>query len=281
MSAKRRSKQTRARRTKRTPPRARSKPYASAQGKPRGVRRPEGRQDSPRLGRPRFLWSRLAALALLAGLVAALAFLFLDDRLYVTSAEVSGLTYSDQEAVIRAADVQDYSLFWVNTRAAQQRVEGLPYVRRAAVRPILPDRVHIQVVEREPVAIWRHNGEDLWVDAEGVTMPVASQIASLPVLEDLDGSSREKTGYVDATLIAGVRQISRTLPDVQQLAYDRKHGLHFREESGTMVYLGEPHRLAERIKELSILRSSLARQGQVAAEINLRYEGGYYYRLAP
>jgi cell division protein FtsQ len=260
---------------------ARSKRYASAQDKPRGARRREGRRALSRLQRPRFLWGRLAALGLVAGLVTALAFLFLDDRFYVTSAEVSGLTYSDQEAVIRAADVQDYSLFWINTRAAQERIEGLPYVRRATVRPVLPDRVRIQVIEREPEAVWRHGGSDYWVDVEGVTMPLTSPIVGLPILEDLDGSSLDGTGRVDVALIAGIRQISQLLPDVRQLAYNREHGLHFREGSGTMVYLGEPHRLAERIQELSILQNSLIRQGQVASEINLRYEGGYYYRLLP
>jgi cell division septal protein FtsQ len=221
---------------------------------------------------------RLAALVAVIGLVAALAWLFLDERFYVSNADITGLRYSSASDVYRQAGIDGYSIFWVDKDDTAERIEALPYVKTATVQSSLPNRVRIAVDERTPVAVWKVDGRDYWVDVEGITMPVASPVDALPVLWDLDGSTVDPSGRVDGELIAAARTLKEQQPGVAEFGYDRVNGLQFRMPTGTVVHLGKPEGLAKRVRELAALQQSLASQGTTPAEINWRVEDGYYLR---
>lgn len=215
------------------------------------------------------------------GLVALAVFLFNDTRFYVHTAAIRGLRHTSAEQVYRQADIDQYSIFWIDDRAVERRIEALPYVKQATVQSALPNHVRIEVVEREPMVLWRVDGQEHWVDSEGVTMPVASSTAAqdLPVLWDLDGSTAADDGRLDPQLIASLRQVKQQAPEVTDFGYDRINGLQFRFPSGSFVYLGHPEGMAQRVASLLVLHQSLASQGQAPAEINWRFENGYYLRL--
>lgn len=224
---------------------------------------------------------RVLALAAAAGLITLLAFLFLDGRFYVNTVEVSGLTYASREEILQVARVQDYSVFWIHRGDVERRIEALPFVQSARVRLMLPNKVRIQVVERRPVALWQVNGQSFWVDGEGVALPVAGQLAGLPVLVDLDGSTVDEGGRIAMQVLQSVVELQRAMPDVGQFAFDRSRGLHFVTASGALVVLGRNQKLAQRVQELMAIQASLAAQGETASEINLSHEGGHYLKLTP
>jgi len=204
--------------------------------------------------------------------------LFVDGSFYVSKADITGLRFSSASEVYRQAGIDSYSIFWVNGRNVAGRLEALPYVKSATVSTSLPNRVRIAVEERDPVAVWKAGGRDFWVDIEGITMPVASQVDGLPVLWDLDGSTVAVGGRIDRELISAVRALKQQQPNVSEFGYDRINGLQFRMPTGTIVYLGKPDGLAKRIQELLVLQQSLASQGSTPAEINWRVEDGFYLR---
>ncbi|MCA9870275.1 MAG: FtsQ-type POTRA domain-containing protein [Anaerolineae bacterium] len=239
--------------------------------KPRKPRKP--------LAMPRVDKGRALAVILAVALAALVVFGFADSRFYVQTADIRGLAHSPADEVYRQADVDGYSIFWVNARAAAQRIEALPYVKRATVQTSLPNRVLIDIEERVPVAVWRVNGQELWVDVDGVTMPIASQDIQLPVFTDLDGSSVQPDGSVDPLLISSVHELKQRLPEINEFAYDRFNGLQFHLASGTAVLLGSPDGLAQRVEELLVLQGSLASLGQMPLEIDWRFEDGYTLKL--
>jgi len=53
---------------------------------------------------------------------------------------------------------------------AQQRVESLSWVDRAVVRRLWPDRIVVQIIERQPYALWQYEGEVKVVDAKGTAI---------------------------------------------------------------------------------------------------------------
>jgi cell division septal protein FtsQ len=224
---------------------------------------------------------RSRALAGVAALTLAglLAFGFFDSRFYVQAADISGVQYSPLEQVNHQAALDGYNIFWVNARAAAQRIEALPYVKQADVLVALPNRVQIEVTERTPVAVWRVGGQDLWVDVEGVTMPVASPSLAMPLLTDFDGSSVLPEGGIDPQLISSIDELKQRLPEVTAFAYDRFNGLQFRLPGGANVLLGKPEGLAQRVEELLVLQASLASFGQQPLEIDWRFEDGYTLKL--
>ena len=51
--------------------------------------------------------------------------------------------------------------------AARRRVEALAWVHRASVERILPNTVLLNVEERQPAALWQHNGKFALIDGKG------------------------------------------------------------------------------------------------------------------
>ena len=76
-----------------------------------------------------------------------------------------------EEDVRRALGVYagDY-LFGIDMDGAQQRVESLSWVDRAVVRRLWPDRIVVQIIERQPYALWQYEGEVKVVDAKGTAI---------------------------------------------------------------------------------------------------------------
>ena len=59
------------------------------------------------------------------------------------------------------------SLLTYDVGAARGRIESLPWVRKAEVSRIFPDRLHVLIEERVPVAVWEHRGKTTLVDRQG------------------------------------------------------------------------------------------------------------------
>ena len=61
-------------------------------------------------------------------------------------------------------------IFTFDIQAARHRVEGLPWVRAAQIERVLPDTILLKVEEREPLALWQHNGQFALIDYEGIVI---------------------------------------------------------------------------------------------------------------
>ena len=51
--------------------------------------------------------------------------------------------------------------------AVRGRVEGLPWIRSARVERMLPNTILLNVEERQPLALWQHQGQFALIDHEG------------------------------------------------------------------------------------------------------------------
>ena len=54
-----------------------------------------------------------------------------------------------------------------DTRAAQDRIERLPWVERASIERVLPDRLEVRISERSPAAVWRRGDRNFLIDQSG------------------------------------------------------------------------------------------------------------------
>ena len=54
--------------------------------------------------------------------------------------------------------------------AARRRVEDLPWIKSAQIERILPQTIFMKVEEREPLAIWQHQGQFSLIDHEGAVI---------------------------------------------------------------------------------------------------------------
>lgn len=79
------------------------------------------------------------------------------------------------DAIRRAAGVnRGDPIFAASPEEVKERLESIPGVREAQVERVLPNALHIHIVERRPVAIWQHDGQLNLIDDKGVVMSEAA-----------------------------------------------------------------------------------------------------------
>ncbi len=87
------------------------------------------------------------------------------------------------EADVRAAIgiYQGDYFFDTDLQRAQERTESLPWVDRAVVRRLWPNRIVVQLVETTPVAFYQENGQIYLADSKGaIVAPLTEETAALP-----------------------------------------------------------------------------------------------------
>lgn len=163
-------------------------------------------------------WRRILAAGLalveLAVLVTALA----HPTFAVRHVEVTGThRLTTSEVVSRAGLVEAGSIFAVDPSAVSSRLKTSSWVRSSTVAETLPDRVVLQVVEWQPVAVYQpSNGHPYYLSEEAVALgPAGSPEASSGMLL-VEGpqASDPKPGrrVFDSRLLVALVNIQRTLP---------------------------------------------------------------------
>ncbi len=79
------------------------------------------------------------------------------------------------------------TLLGFDTRAAQDRIEKLPWVERASVERVVPDRVEVRIVERTPYAVWRLGSSEFLIDKTGRALGAAPKGADAQPLPRVAG----------------------------------------------------------------------------------------------
>lgn len=109
---------------------------------------------------------------------------------------LEGRKYTSRQAVDEALEVKPGdAIFGLSLQEIRQRLEAVPRVKYAEVARVLPDQLHVRLVEREPVAVWQNNGKLSLIDPDGVVMEYA-EIKNYPNLllvvgEDAPTHTRE------------------------------------------------------------------------------------------
>lgn len=253
------------------------------------------RKSSVRYGRSRwstFLrWLQLmAALLLLAALVVGIYFahLFLsrDSRFRIASSsniEVSGTAEVSRSEVlpIFGEDI-GRNIFFIPLAERRRQLEQLPWVEHATVMRILPAQIHVQIVERQPVAFARQGQQFGLVDADGVllTMPatlMAQHHYSFPTLSGINPAeplaARRQRMELYLRLLhdldAGGQHVSSQISEVD--LSDPEDARVTMQADTTLLHFGEDH-FVERYQNYRENIAQLHQQYPNLEAIDLRYE---------
>jgi cell division protein FtsQ len=111
-------------------------------------------------------------------------------------------------------------IFAVDLERAKQRLEALPWVHSATIVRRLPGTLHVKLVERQPLALWQHDGKIELIDRGGTVIPATrlDRFAKLPLVVGTDaagraaellamlGSEPELASRVTAAILVGGRR---------------------------------------------------------------------------
>jgi cell division protein FtsQ len=117
--------------------------------------------------------------------------------LRVEQIEVTGLKRMDRMSVYAVAlDQQSRAMPLVDLEAVRQKLLRYGWIKDAHVSRRLPDTLLVDIVEREPAAVWQDNGQLTLIDASGVLLePVdPDAIPDLPLVIG-PGADRQEAAY--------------------------------------------------------------------------------------
>lgn len=139
------------------------------------------------------------------------------------------------------------SIWTIDTNAARHRLETLPWIEKAALKRIFPDRLRVEIKEREPVAIWRDATRAFAVADDGRVLGAVEQ-SRFPRLPVVFG---EKAAGDAANIIVEVRRLPELAAHVAlfERVAERRWTLHLK--SGRRILLpadGQAHALLSLLK---------------------------------
>lgn len=199
----------------------------------------------------------------------------------VASVEVSGNSQVTREEVVALLGCGEgagaSSVFALVPREAEGRLVGHPWVRRAQVERVLPDRVRVVLEEREVGGLVML--DQLYIaDREGVPFKTIGLEEGLDgaIVTGLRGRPEELTGLDHARIREAFEVMSRyealglgSYDGLSEVQVDPLLGVTLVTERRFMrVYLGEG-RLGERLWRLGEIYGELASRGMAAREVRL------------
>lgn len=168
-------------------------------------------------------------------------------------------------------------IFQYSVTTLRERLEALPYVRSAVVERELPGTLHIHLLEREPVAMWSHQGKYLLVDMDGKIMPGQGIKTSkrLPLIAGGEDAPEHVPNLM--RLLVSEPDLFKQVASAARIG-DRRWNVRLK--NGIEVKLPErnPEQAWRRLAQMQREQNVLAR---AVSSIDLRLEDRVFIRLLP
>jgi cell division protein FtsQ len=194
--------------------------------------------------------------------------------------QVNGeLVHVAREEVVNALQGKvSGTFFTVELDAIRAAFESVPWVRRAEVRRLWPDRIEVRVEEHVPLARWGEASRGELVSVHGEVFTAALD-AQLPVLHGPPGSEREVTARY-----ARLREQFAALELAPvQLLLSQRHAWQLRLSNGLSLQLGrdsEKDPVQQRVARfIEAYPRTLAKLNRRIEYVDLRYPNGFALRV--
>ncbi|GAK44873.1 polypeptide-transport-associated domain-containing protein [Tepidicaulis marinus] len=195
----------------------------------------------------------------------------------VQDVTVEGRERTPVREVMRALDVErGMSIFLVDVEAARERLERLDWVASASVTRFWPDRIHVELNERVPYAVWQRGGRLAIVDRQGqpITENHIEEYAHLPLV--VGHGAADEAPVIQELLAQWPALHSRVRAAVR--VGDRRWNLRL--ENGVDVLLPERH-VERALAELVAIENSHRVLARDIEAIDLRLADRFTIRLTP
>jgi cell division protein FtsQ len=234
----------------------------------------------------------LGALIVLGGLAASIfllkSYLGRDARFRIAGAgniEATGLTeVSRTEMLPVFGEDIGRNIFFVPLNERRKQLEQIPWIERATVMRLLPDRIRVSVVERQPVAFVRQGQQIELVDASGVllSMPAAMMAQhhySFPVVTGIDprdppASRKARMAFYQrllAELDSGGQHLSEQISEIDLTNAEDARVLMPEQGTDILAHFGDD-RFLERYQRYKAHIAEWRQQYPSLAAVDLRYD---------
>ncbi len=211
----------------------------------------------------------LLSVLLLAVLTLLTSQFFTTYRFYVYEAEVQGNQFVDQIEIYDASGMDEWNIFWIKPKQVEAAISKLPGIKEARVICRLPNRVRIEVVERQVQIVWQRDEERYWVDSQGIVLPSEGELEGVLLIQDSTTGPLEVGDRIDPEVITSALGLWQVLPTAA-LQYSENKGFSF-DQWGYPIYFGTGD-VAEKMAILDALLRDLSSEGIQPAYVDLRFK---------
>jgi len=187
--------------------------------------------------------------------------LLLASHLQLDKIEVQGCNRMDPQQIIEAASVPpEAPMLNLDLREISRRVESFPWVRSCVVRRVLPDKLALQVIERNPIAMIRLD-KLYYVDEDGTPFkePSPGEPLDYPIVTGWDDQAWKQGERKD--LIGEALWFIREMRNYPHLSKEGVSEIHFNEigdvtiftaKGGTIIHMrrGDMELKVKRLEEV-------------------------------
>ncbi len=199
------------------------------------------------------------------------------DTFYVFGLETNGLRYLTNAEVEHASGIDGYSIFFVDARKVERAVLKLPEVRAARVTAGLPNRVVVEIDERQPEITWQRGAESYWVDRDGIVFRARVNLTQLITIRDLDQTIVKPGQPARPDAINAYRALRAFLADgPRAFEWSAARGLAYTDEHGWKIYLGGANEMAGKLAKLDALVPQLVSRNAQIKFIDLSKGDPFY-----
>lgn len=207
--------------------------------------------------------------------VAVLCLLFIYAYSYLLSmpyfeikeVSVRGLKeLTEKDILTLAAIPPQQNLLSVNTEALVLRVSANPWVKNIYAGRELPNRLVLEVRERNPVAMVKQASDFYLMDNEGVVFKKFGKgdDVDLPILTGIDGKEKEKSKLLLSTLNL-LKTMSASgrynyLGAISEVKVDDIFGLSLLTDTGLYLKLGADN-YENKLKQLNVVMADVEKRG--------------------
>ena len=211
----------------------------------------------------------------------------------VSTLDVAGLVRLTNEEINSVANVIGKSIILVSPSNLEQNLQAaFPELVNVSVDTQVPNKVAVNLVERQPVFTWQQDGQTFWVDADGVAFKphgeggpsITVQGSELLSITPPDSENIEEeikpSQTLPVELVNAILTVSQEAPENTPLVYDSRHGLGWQDPRGWQVFFGKGDDQID-MKLLVYYKTwkRLKKAGIRPALINVEHVHAPFYRL--
>lgn len=196
----------------------------------------------------------------------------------VRRVEIKGLNKMERVPVYSVAlDQESMAMPLIDLDGTRERLLRFGWVKEARVSRRLPDTLVVDIVEREPAAIWQHEQQLMLIDRDGVELaPVA--LEAMPDLPLVIGPAANHHASELNRLIESAPEVKPMLAGATWVG-GRRWDLRF--QSGELLALPEGEETAQRALVKFVRMDKLAQLlGRGLVRFDMRIPGKFIVRVS-
>ncbi|QXM05821.1 cell division protein FtsQ/DivIB [Crassaminicella indica] len=218
--------------------------------------------------------------------VVSFIIIFKTDIFKIKKIEVYGnTTISKEEIVAESGIILGNHILKESIKDIESNLYNNPYVKTADVKRKLPDRMVIQIVEREEEAAIPFMNEFLIIDEDGMVLRSSTSNGNLKIIKGL-----EFTNFIEGAILTVkdksqlskaleiVRGINKNQILIKELDVTNKKDIIIKFTDNLSCKIGEGNNLDYRLKVLKKILEDLNQKKIIRGVIDISHEGYPSYR---